>query len=209
MWNVCGACVAVRHVGWAIFEIQLESEIDYTPRCARTIKTRVLPYLKRLFSCASRFNLTPDKAHSASERERRSVSEWARQLSCESPWFVSLIAETFIDARFLHRPNEMLRKRRQQQLRLNKPKQKKQQQKQLAGERKRKLLLCIFNRGLSAIFHFVKTFALRSHCFSLRLVAELSNEFLMWSTACPPTPPPCGLRKTFPHPRQPQKWALK
>lgn len=70
----------------------------------------------------------------------------------------------------------MLRKqRRQQQLRLNKlkkqkPKQKKDAQKEC--ERKRKLLLCIFNRGLSAIFHFMETFALLTYArigFSLSL----------------------------------------
>lgn len=92
----------------------------------------------------------------------------------------------------------MLRKqRRQQQLRLNKlkkqkPKQKKDAQKEC--ERKRKLLLCIFNRGLSAIFHFMETFALLTYArigFSLS-VAELSNEFLMWDKENPtplPTPP--------------------
>lgn len=84
----------------------------------------------------------------------------------------------------------MLRKqRRQQQLRLNKLKKQKPKQKdaQKECERKRKLLLCIFNRGLSAIFHFMETFALLTYArigFSLS-VAELSNEFLMWDKENP------------------------
>lgn len=57
----------------------------------------------------------------------------------------------------------MLRKqRRQQQLRLKKQKPK-QKDAQKECERKRKLLLCIFNRGLSAIFHFMETFALLTY----------------------------------------------
>lgn len=73
MWNA--AVTAPLHVGWAIFRTQLESEIDYTPRCTRTIK-KVLPYLKRLFSfdSATRFNLTPDGAHS--ERVCVCAGEW-------------------------------------------------------------------------------------------------------------------------------------
>lgn len=39
MWNA--AVTAPLHVGWAIFRIQLESEIDYTPRCTRTIKKSI------------------------------------------------------------------------------------------------------------------------------------------------------------------------
>lgn len=82
----------------------------------------------------------------------------------------------------------MLRKRRQQQLRLNKLKKNKQQQHQLAGERKRKLLLCIFNRGRSAIFHFEGKLSLYARIVFLRLVAELSNEFLMCATHNKATP---------------------